>query len=295
MNPQPSWEELQPYYPSNYPPYDPSHSLYRLDEEEVAIARQRGEYRHVQIWEGQRILDVGSGGGYFLRIAARLGAVVEGVEPNSVGAERARQSGLTIFTGTVEDYARENQGRTFDLITANHVLEHTPAPVSTLEAMKQLLAPQGIIWIAVPNADCYFYRNLKGIWYNADLPRHLMQFTSASLQQAGERAGLVTEAMETSSFPPSVGHSIRQILRYQFLIPKRLTNPMTWLFDSFLAPRVAARMDRNTRGDAILVRFRRADGSPRLADSISDCKSRRPGEEGSPSFSSLDLNFRSMM
>jgi 2-polyprenyl-3-methyl-5-hydroxy-6-metoxy-1,4-benzoquinol methylase len=288
MNPQPTWEELQPYYPSDYPPYDPSHSLFRLDEEEVALTRERGEYRHFQISEGQRILDVGGGGGYFLRLAARLGAVVEGVEPNPIGADRARASGLTIFTGTVEDYARMNQGRTFDLITANHVLEHTPTPVATLEAMKQLLARQGIIWIAVPNADCYFYRKLKGTWYNADLPRHLMQFTPTSLQKAGERAGLVTDAMETSSFSPSVGHSIRQILRYQFLIPKRLTNPMTWLFDSFLAPRVAARMDRNTRGDAILIRFRRADERPSLADSINGLKSSRPGEVRSTSTSLLD-------
>ena len=143
MNPQPTWEELQPYYPSDYPPYDPSHSLFRLDEEEVALARERGEYRHVQIREGQRILDVGSGGGYFLRLAARLGAVVEGVEPNPIGADRARASGLTVFTGTVEDYARVNQGRTFDLITANHVLEHTPTPVSTLKAMKQLRGTTG--------------------------------------------------------------------------------------------------------------------------------------------------------
>jgi SAM-dependent methyltransferase len=255
MNPQPTWKELEPYYQADYPPYDPAHSHFRVDEEELADARQRGEYRHVKIYEGQRILDVGSGGGHFLRIAARLGAIVEGVEPSPIGAERARESGLSIFTGTVEDYDHMNPGKAFDLITANHVLEHTPTPVSTLQAMKKLLARDGIIWIAVPNADCYFYRKLKGTWYNADLPRHLMQFTPDSLQRAGKRAGLAVQSIETSSFPPSVGHSVRQILRYKFLIPKRLTNLMTWAFDSFLGPRVAAHLDRKNQGDAILIRF----------------------------------------
>ena len=108
MNPQPSWEELTPYYSADYDPYDPSHGASNADDKVVEQARQSGEFRHVKIVPGSRILDVGCGGGYFLRIAALLGANVEGVEPSAIAAERARASGLTVFTGGVEDYAAKS-------------------------------------------------------------------------------------------------------------------------------------------------------------------------------------------
>ena len=47
---------------------------------------------------------MGCGGGYFLRIAARLGAEVQGVEPSDIAASRARAEGIAVFTGTLEDY-----------------------------------------------------------------------------------------------------------------------------------------------------------------------------------------------
>jgi 2-polyprenyl-3-methyl-5-hydroxy-6-metoxy-1,4-benzoquinol methylase len=259
VNPQPTWEELEPYYAPDYPPYDPSHSASAADDEVVAEARQRGEFRHVTITERQRVLDVGAGAGFFLRIATRLGANATGIEPSAIAAERARQSGLNVFTGTVEMFAEAHPGQTFELITANHVLEHTPNPVETLAAMKKLLdRKSGVIWISVPNADCYFCRKLKGVWHSADLPRHLMQFTPASLTRAGHQAGLTVESLQTYSLPVAVGASVRQLLRFRFLVPRRLTGPMTW-FDVGLGPRLGARLDRQTRGEAILIRFRTAD------------------------------------
>jgi 2-polyprenyl-3-methyl-5-hydroxy-6-metoxy-1,4-benzoquinol methylase len=259
LNPQPTWGELEPYYSPDYPPYDPFHSALASDDEVVAEARRRGEFRHVTITEGQRVLDVGAGAGFFLRIAVRLGAVATGVEPSPVAAERARQKGLKVFTGTVEMFAQAHSDQAFDLITANHVLEHTPDPVETLAAMKKLLGRGGgVIWISVPNADCYFCPKLKGSWHSADLPRHLMQFSSASLTRAGDRAGLAVESLRTFSLPGAVGESVRELLRHRHLVPRRLTAPMTW-FDVALGPRLGARMDRQTRGEASLVRFRAAN------------------------------------
>jgi len=85
-----------------------------------------------------------------------------------------------------------------------------------------------------------------------------MQFTPASLTRAGHRAGLAVESLRTFSLPAAVGESVCQLLRYRYLVPRRLTAPMTW-FDVALGPRLGARLDRQTRGEAILVRFRVAD------------------------------------
>ena len=201
VNPQPSWEELAPYYSSAYDPYSGSHGATTVlgeaaagvsdeeisDEEVVAEARKRGEFRHIRVTEGVRLLDVGCGGGFFLRIAARLGAVVEGVEPSEFGADRTRASGLAVFRGTVEEFVGRYPEKRFDIITANHVVEHTPEPVEVLKAMGELLAPGGYVWVSVPNPDCIFGRKLQGTWFCADLPIHLMQFTPQSLILAGAR------------------------------------------------------------------------------------------------------------
>ena len=103
----------------------------------------------------------------------------------------------------MEDYAGSSGDRQFDLITANHVLEHTPDPVRTLGVMKGLLAPGGKIWIAVPNSDCTFSRRLRSRWYSLDVPFHLMQFTMESLSKAGDLAGLKILSVRTY-LPPGL-------------------------------------------------------------------------------------------
>jgi glycosyltransferase involved in cell wall biosynthesis len=115
-------------YSPEYQPYDPAHGSDAPEDEVVTRSRQRGEFRHVAIAEGARILDVGCGVGYFLRIAAQLGATIEGIEPSPVAAAQAPASGLPIFQGTVEDYVALRPDGAFDIITANHVLEHVSDP-----------------------------------------------------------------------------------------------------------------------------------------------------------------------
>jgi 2-polyprenyl-3-methyl-5-hydroxy-6-metoxy-1,4-benzoquinol methylase len=256
MNPQPTWDELEAYYTASYDPYDPSHGAEAPDHVVVEKARRDGEFRHVRISHGIRLLDVGCGAGFFLRIAARLGAEVQGVEPSDIAASRARETGIPVFTGTVEDYVRSSEDRQFDLITANHVLEHTPDAVRTLEVMKGLLAPGSVIWIGVPNADCTFSRRLRTCWYSLDVPFHLMQFTMASLSRAAELAGLKVLSVRTYSLPASTAASLRELLRRRYLIPKRITQRIG-LIDTVVAPWLARRHDRQLRGEAIVAEFGR--------------------------------------
>ena len=104
MNPQPSWMELSSYYSEEYPPYDPLHGVENGFQNVIRQARESGRYRDVSIRPGMRILDVGCGAGSFLHVARELGASVMGVEPSPVAAERARQFGIEVFTGTLESY-----------------------------------------------------------------------------------------------------------------------------------------------------------------------------------------------
>lgn len=254
MNPQPSWDDLEFYYNNAYEAYDPMHGSGANDEQEIERAKLTGSFRHIPLPSGMRLLDVGCGGGYFLRITAKLGAIAEGVEPSRYAAEVAWKQGLRVFHGTLESYADEApSGTQFDIITANHVVEHVPRPVETLCEMKRLLAPGGFIWIAVPNAAYPICRSLKGLWHSTDLPYHLMQFTPASISEAGRQAGLKIRRQYTESLPRNVAASLGQYLRYRWKLPRRFTQRLRFL--DAVSVWYARRADRKCAGEAILTEF----------------------------------------
>jgi SAM-dependent methyltransferase len=252
MNPQPTWEELEPYYGQAYDPYDPMHGSLANDEGEIAEAKRTGLLRHIRIPDGLRLLDVGCGGGRFLRIAKKLGAIEQGVEPSAYAADVAKKQGLNVFHGTIEDFAAHTEN-TFDIITANHVVEHVPDPVKTLETMKKLLAPGGFIWISVPNAAYPISRALKGYWHSSDLPYHLMQFSPDSIAKAGNLAGLKVRRQTTESMPSAVESSLGLYFRYRWMLPRKLTH-RTGLLPP-IARWLSKTMDEKKNGEAVLTEF----------------------------------------
>jgi 2-polyprenyl-3-methyl-5-hydroxy-6-metoxy-1,4-benzoquinol methylase len=251
MDPQPTWEELAEFYTSSYGAYDPSYGVGEDESAVVEKALETRKFRQVTIQPGMRVLDVGCGGGSFLRIARRMGAIVKGVEPSSIAAARTRAQGIDVFEGTLDQYVEtEGDKGEFDLITASHVLEHVPRPVDTLRQMKSLLAPGGQICISVPNAANPFARTLKGRWFNADLPLHLMQFTPRSLEEASRHAGLKAVRRCTSNWMPGMWGSVLLFLRVYLLIPRKLSSRFKWLERS-MAPRLANWLDRREAGEEL--------------------------------------------
>lgn len=251
LNPQPTWEELAPYYDAHYVAYGPSPGPSSLDAE-IAAARASGRHRHVEIRPGLRLLDVGCGGGSFLTVARALGAEVAGVEPSEHGVRTARAAGLDVFHGPLDAYlAGPGAERRFDLITANHVVEHHSSPVDLLSQMRRLLAPGGRVWFAVPNIESETALALKADWHSVDLPFHLYHFTPASAALAAEKAGLRVVRSSTYSFPHAAFASFRTIWRKRYFLPLRLSHRLPAL--RALAARRARQMDAAGAGEAILI------------------------------------------
>lgn len=250
VSPQPKWDELSPYYSSSYSPYRAAHGMTEPFTTTVGRARKTGVYRHVSIKPGMRILDVGCGGGSFLRVARELGAHAFGVEPSQHGAEQCRADGLEVFHGMIEDYLAKHGNERFDLITFSHVIEHTSDPVATLRAAGSLLAPDGVLWIAVPNGDCQAMRDLGWRWHSCDLPIHLMHFSLTSARAAADRAGLSVRRLYTHSLPSAVRASMIARLRFRCLIPRRIGK---LLITEARATKAAADLDARDEGEAILA------------------------------------------
>lgn len=99
---------------------------------------------------GLRFLDVGAAHGWFLEVAAREGALAEGIEPDERIAEAARARGLRVATGYFPEAV--STGATFDVICFHDVLEHIVDVAGALSACRALLRPSGLLVVSAPDA-----------------------------------------------------------------------------------------------------------------------------------------------
>lgn len=106
---------------------------------------------------GQRVLDVGCGGGLLAEAMARRGARVTGVDLSGESLQVARlhllDSGVTGVEYreiSAEDLARELPGG-FQVITCMELLEHVPDPAGLVTACARLVGPGGHVIFSTLN------------------------------------------------------------------------------------------------------------------------------------------------
>ena len=98
----------------------------------------------------RRLLDIGSGPGFFLKTAKSRGWKVLGIEPSPTASTHARGMGIEVAEGFFNAETAPGLGR-FDAVQLNNVLEHVPYPTETLLLARDLLDSGGILSVNVPN------------------------------------------------------------------------------------------------------------------------------------------------
>jgi len=142
-------------------------------------------------------LDIGCGNGGFLGLLRHLGWRTKGIEMNGQAAAIAREHfGLDVHQGTIDDFPAGEEK--FDYINLSHVLEHVYEPHSFLEKVRDLLTPDGIIYIELPNAESFGQRTSHEFWYPWETPRHIYMFSPKTLSLQVEKAGLMVTRLETT-------------------------------------------------------------------------------------------------
>lgn len=244
-DPMPTDAELDAYYAAEY----------RLDYQfgfgrrppRFHLARSRreaqGRLAHLRpaLGHRRRILDVGAGSGEFLALAAAEGHDVRGIEPGETFAAYARETHGVAVDGHVWQRAAYPAGA-FDLITANHVLEHLRDPVAALRRMAEWLTDDGVIFIAVPNA-LGRRRTAFQLFHFA----HVYNFTPQTLVWAGLVAGLEPDPRFRSAgtaiafrkrpdgpgvppWPPGEGHRVAALFPAE--APVRFLFSGRWITDA---------------------------------------------------------------
>ena len=151
----------------------------------------------------RRLLDIGSGPGFFLRTAKTRGWQTLGIEPSRQAASHARALGLEVAEGFFNAETAPGLGR-FDAIQLNNVLEHVPDPAALLIEARELLDTNGVLCVNVPNDYSPFQIAARAATTHTEWwvsPRHhLNYFDFDSLANLLERLGLRV-AERTTSFP----------------------------------------------------------------------------------------------
>lgn len=96
-----------------------------------------------------KFLDIGSGMGFSLDIAKQRGWIAAGLEPNTALTSYAKGRGLDINNAYLSG---ETTGE-YDFILIDNVLEHILTPSDFLGHAARLLAPSGVMLVAVPPMD----------------------------------------------------------------------------------------------------------------------------------------------
>jgi SAM-dependent methyltransferase len=205
--PVPTPQELdevyrQEYYSTEKPLYLERH---REDAEwwDTFYADHYDRFEEALPPDRRRLLDVGSGPGFFLLHGKRRGWDVLGVDPSVQAVAHARGLGVEVAEGFLTDESAPQFGM-FDVIHMNEVLEHLPDPRAMVRLARGMLDPGGLLCVIVPND----YSPLQAIlrdhegykpWWVAP-PHHINYFDAGSLAHLVEGAGFEIEAI-SGTFP----------------------------------------------------------------------------------------------
>jgi len=144
-NEQKSYDEVVSTLSDNY------FNRYSADQME---GRRDKLFRHIlhsieKRTQRGRLLDVGTGCGFFLLAAKNRGWQVEGIEPSAESVEVAcRLSDVNVFHGTLQEYEGRDQ---FDVVTLINVLEYSALPWREIDRARQLLRTGGLLYIRFVN------------------------------------------------------------------------------------------------------------------------------------------------
>lgn len=150
---------------------------------------------------GRRLLDIGSGPGYFLEAGKNRGWDVLGFEPSRIAAEYTAGRGIPVVNDFFSPGNAIAHGR-FDVVSLNLVLEHLRDPVGLVADARRMLVPGGVLFVTSPND---FNPLQMLLWQKMGMrpwwvvPRHhLNYFDCGSITRLFRDHGLDPVHLETS-------------------------------------------------------------------------------------------------
>lgn len=101
------------------------------------------------------ILDIGCGYGDNARILEKEGRQIDGITLSNKEAENAKKYLSNVYIYNLENGLPPEINNKYDTVICSHVLEHIAYPDTLLKDIKNVLAPGGVLIVALPNLMVY--------------------------------------------------------------------------------------------------------------------------------------------
>jgi 2-polyprenyl-6-hydroxyphenyl methylase/3-demethylubiquinone-9 3-methyltransferase len=162
---------------------------------------------------GQKVLDVGCGGGILAEAMAGLGAEVTGIDLSEKALKVAQlhlhESGRSVDyrLASAEDFATQHAGA-FDVVTCMEMLEHVPDPASVVAACAKLVKPGGWVFFSTLNRNLksYLFAIVGAEYVLKLLPRGTHDYAKfiqpAELARMAREAGLDVQQLTGMTYNP---------------------------------------------------------------------------------------------
>ena len=179
------------FYPSGYHAYNDDHGVVASALVSLRARLRARQYHALLTASGGRLFDVGAGDcRHFEEIARQPGYSFAGVELNPEMAQRARDRGYDVETGTLERMDLPRHAGRYAVVSMNHVLEHVHDPAEVLRARSPCSNREG------GSSDRCHDEQLGtwpfgNAWAGYHFPRHLQVCSRDGLTQLLARTGFV--------------------------------------------------------------------------------------------------------
>jgi SAM-dependent methyltransferase len=223
---RPQLADLSRIYPPTYHAFDFSQRRFGFAHSVRSRLEARRLLRYCRgLPDRARILDVGCGDGFHLRLLREYGKPgwqLEGVDPNPRAVRAAEASGLTVHEGLLQHLHLPKA--TYHLILLIQTLEHLDDPVGVLREARSLLKPGGRLVIVTDNTDTFDFRLFMGRhWGGYHFPRHWNLFNRATLRGLARKVEMEVDTLETLLSPVNWVYSLHNLLA-DYGAPKWLVN-----------------------------------------------------------------------
>ncbi len=142
------------------------------------------------------LLDLGCWVGFLPSEAKARGWETVGIEPSEYASAFARDRlGLDVRTETME--GADLPAHAYDAVVMADVIEHLPRPGESLDRVRKLLKPGGVLYLQLPDAGSAVARRMGAKWWSV-LPTHVQYFSRESLARLLDRHNFTAEWISTA-------------------------------------------------------------------------------------------------
>ncbi len=168
-----------------------------------------------------KLLELGCGGGHFIKLAKDCGYDVTGIDPNIFSAKSIEERfGIKIITGIAEKTLLEFSDNQFDLIAIINSLQNVSNPIEVLKEVRRILKDDGIVFVILPN-----YNGTDLLFKKIYPKSRLLYPTVYSFKSICKLAGLEIESIKTTYISAIIESLFKSRIRFGNSIISILKKP----------------------------------------------------------------------